>query len=72
MILNASARFGPSGELLNTRGTVIDISHLRRANELAHNSAALKQQKETLEKHNQVLNVLLANIEIEKQILKTV
>ena len=72
VILNASARFSPSGEFLNTRDTVLDISHFRRAHEFSNDSTALlRQQKQMLEKHNQALNALLANIEIEKQNLKS-
>ena len=71
VILNASARFSPSGKLLNTRGTVLDISHFRRAHEFSNDSTALlRKQKHMLEKHNQALNALIANIEIEKQNLK--
>ncbi len=71
VILNASARFDRNGVLLNTRGTVIDISYLNRSYEtLASSTVALKEQKLTLEQHNQALNALLANIEIEKQNLR--
>lgn len=71
VILNASARFNPSGKLLNTRGTVLDISRFRRAHEFSNEStSSLKQQKQMLEKHNQALNALLASVEIEKQNLK--
>ena len=71
VILNASARFDESGKLLNTRGIVFDTSHFSRAYQALQNATmTLKQQKETLEQHNQALNALLANIEIEKQNLK--
>ncbi len=71
VVLNASARFDQVGKLLNTRGTVLDIGYLNRSYEVLQNStAALKEQKLTLEQHNQALNALLANIEIEKQNLR--
>ncbi len=71
VMLNASARFSPSGNLLNTRGTVLEISHFNKAYQALQNSViSLKQQKQLLEQQNQALNVLLANLEIEKQTLK--
>lgn len=71
VVLNASARFDASGILLNTRGTVVDIGYLNRSYEALQSSkAVLTEQKMTLEQHNQALNALLANIEIEKQNLR--
>ena len=71
VILNASARFDQARQLLNTRGTIINVSQFRRSHEISNESMALlRQQKQLLEKHNQALNALLANVEIEKQNLK--
>lgn len=71
VVLNASARLDSKGKLINTRGTVLDIGYFNRSYEaLQSSTVALKEQKLTLEQHNQALNTLLANIEIEKQNLR--
>ena len=71
IVLNASARLDKKGALINTRGTDLDVSYLNRSYEsLKTSTAALKEQKLTLEQHNQALNALLANLEIEKQNLR--
>ncbi len=71
VILNASARFDNQGKLINTRGTVLDVSHFSAAYRTLQNSAiSFKKQKEILEQQNRALQGLLANVEIEKQNLK--
>lgn len=72
VVLNASARFDGNGALINTRGTVLDIGYFNRSYEMLQSSTdVLKGQKLTLEQHNQALNALLANIEIEKQNIRS-
>ncbi|MBI5024699.1 MAG: PAS domain S-box protein [Candidatus Omnitrophica bacterium] len=67
VILNASARFNRAGELLNTRGTILDVRHLKQARRSGKSGV---REKTVLEQHNQALSVLLANIEVEKETLK--
>lgn len=66
VILNASARFDPMGRLINTRGTILELRHLKQT----QGGKFFKDEKTTLEQHNQALSVLLANAQIEKENLK--
>jgi len=69
VILSASARFGLDGRLINTRGTIYDITDEYLPEEIKEFSKPereLIKQKKLLEQKNLVLNQLLVSIEMEK------
>lgn len=71
VLLNASARFDASGKLLNTRGSVVDITQrYQLARTLAASRQKLSRHKVALEKNNLVLFSWLDKWEEEKSFLK--
>ena len=60
VLLNASARFSPEGRLLHTRGSIVDITKLKKLEEylresqliMRKNLQSLEQSKDMMEKEN--------------------
>jgi PAS domain S-box-containing protein len=68
VILNATARKDRKGKILNTRGSVLDITQRKQAEEALRLTAdKLEQQKAALENKNIALGEVLARIEVEKK-----
>ena len=71
VLLNATAHLDDSGNLLNTRGSVVDITEKEQTEEAVRASALeLGKQKQALEQKNLALREILAHIEIEKNQIK--
>ncbi|MCQ9206197.1 MAG: PAS domain S-box protein, partial [Omnitrophica bacterium] len=64
VLLNASARFDESGKLINTRGSILDITEHKNAEE------TLKKQKKALEEKTIALAQVISQIEVEKNKIK--
>jgi DNA-binding CsgD family transcriptional regulator len=71
VLLNATAKLDEAGNIVHTRGSVLDITEKEAADEALKNLALeLSQQKQALEQKNSALRELLAQIEIEKNHIK--
>ncbi len=71
VVLNATAKFDQAGNLINTRGSVMDITQKEKIEEALKLSAReLQEQKQALEQKNSALREILAQIEIEKNQIK--
>lgn len=67
VLLNASARFDPSGKLINTRGSAVDISErYQLARRLSLSRQQLSRHKSALNKNNMLLMSLLDQLEIQR------
>lgn len=71
VLLNATAHLDRSGNIINTRGSVVDITEKEQAEKAIRASALeLGRQKQALEQKNLALREILAHIEIEKNQIK--
>ncbi len=68
VLLNASARFDSRGKLVNTRGSVVDITErYELARHLAESQSKLSRHKQALQKNNSILMGWMDQLEEEKQ-----
>lgn len=71
VLLNASARFDGKGKLINTRGSILDITERKKVEEkLKQARQKLLGQKKILENNCASLGKLLTEIEAEKESIK--
>ena len=71
VLLNATARFDASGHLINTRGSVIDVTeHNQIERNLRTCELEVRNQKVALERSNSTLNEILTQVQEEKKTIK--
>ncbi len=71
VLLNATAKIDERGNVLYTRGSVVDVTEKEAVQEaLKASTVELSKQKQSLEQKNYALREILAQIEIEKNSIK--
>ena len=71
VLLSATARFDPAGKLINTRGSVLDITQRNEMQRhLVSCESQLRKQKLALEQTNAALNEILTQLQDEKKKIK--